>query len=223
MSDMIKVYICKFDDGAMLPENGIELLPRWRRRRYERLRYAPARMESLVAGLLWRYVMEKQGMPPDEPVKFLQAGKPIFTERDDMYFSLSHSGQYAMCAVSDQLVGADVQKVKPVHLSIARRLHFHERDWLAAWPPSEQTKAFFRIWVRKEAWVKAVSEDKLLAIDQVDVIHDLPGWHFTDYDLADGYLAAVCCRDKGAAAIIAVEPSMLGRPPSETESGSNKI
>ena len=218
---MIKVYICKFDDGAALPANGPELLPRWRRRRYERLRYAPARTESLAAGLLWRYVMEEQGLTPDEPVKFLQAGKPVFTERDNMFFSLSHSGQYAMVAVSDRQVGADVQKVKPVHLSIARRLNFRERDWLAAWPAPEQTKAFFRIWVRKEAWVKAVSEDRLLAIDQEDVMHDLPGWHFTDYDLADGYLAAVCCRDRGSAVMIAVDPGALGKspaaPPSETQ------
>lgn len=208
---MIKVYICKFDDGALLPENGAELLPRWRRRRYERLRYAPARTESMAAGLLWRYVMEKQGLPPEEPVRFLQAGKPVFAERDDMFFSLSHSGQYAMCAVSDRSVGADIQKIKPVHLSVARRLNFRERDWLADQPVPDQIRSFFRIWVRKEAWVKAMSDNKLLSIDQEDVMHELPGWHFTEYTLDDGYLAAICCQDKAAAALIDVAPDDLGR------------
>ncbi len=190
---MTKVYIFKYD-GA-LAEAGSELLPRWRRRRFERLRYAPARQESLAAGLLWRYAMALQGVQKEEPVRFLQAGKPVLAEREDLYFSLSHSGSYAMCAVSDREVGADVQKIKPVRLSVARRFHFGERDWLAEQPGEDQNRAFFRIWTRKEAWVKAVSRDVLLSLGQADVIHDLPGWYFAEYDLEDGYLAAVCARE----------------------------
>lgn len=175
-----------------LSEKEAELLPRWRRLRLERLRYAPARKASLGAGLLWRYVMERHGVSPEEPVRFLQAGKPVFAQREDVYFSLSHSGPYAMCAVSGQPVGADVQQVKPIHLSVARRFHFRERDWLAEQPQAEQTRAFFQIWTRKEAWVKAVSRDSLLSLDQEDVLHGAAGWRFEEYRLEEDYLAAVC-------------------------------
>ena len=191
---MTQAYIISYDAG-LFPESAPELLPRWRRRRYERLRYAPARQESLAAGLLWRYAIERHGLDPEEPVKFLQAGRPVFAEREDMFFSLSHSGRYALCAVSDRDVGADVQKIKPVHLSVARRLHFRERDWLAEQPPPEQNRAFFRIWARKEAWVKAVSRDRLLRLDQEDVMHDVPGWFFREYDLEGDHLAALCARE----------------------------
>ena len=201
---MTEVYIFKFDTVPM-PENAPELLPRWRRRRFERLRYAPARDESLAAGLLWRYVMERHGVDPEEPVRFLQAGKPVFARRKDLYFSLSHSRPYAMCAVSDHPVGADVQKIKPVHMSIARRLHFRERDWLAAQPTSEQTRSFFRIWARKEAWVKAVSRDELLSLAQEDVTRDIPGWHFTEYVPGQEHLAAVCAREGDIATVVTVE------------------
>ncbi len=177
-----------------MSEDKAALLPRWRRRRLERLRYAAAREASLSAGLLWRYAMEEHGVHPEEPVRFLQAGKPVFAQRDDMYFSLSHSGPYAMCAVSDQHIGVDVQQIKPVHLSVARRFHFRERDWLADQPQAEQNTAFFRIWARKEAWVKAVSHDQLLTLDQEDVIHGVNGWQFKEFPLEDGYLAAVCAR-----------------------------
>ena len=203
---MTEIYLFKYDIGSP-PENALELLPRWRRRRFERLRYAPARAESLAAGLLWRYVMERRGIDPEEPVKFLQAGKPVFAQREDVCFSLSHSGPYALCAVSDGQIGADVQKIKPVHLSIARRFHFRERDWLAAQPPQEQNRAFFRIWTRKEAWVKAVSHDRLLSLAEQDVMHDPDGWHFTEYDLDGEYLAAVCARDGDIAPLITVEPA----------------
>ncbi len=189
---MTEVFILKCGDP--LSEERAVLLPRWRRRRLERLRYAPAREASLGAGLLWRYVMERHGIHPEEPVRFLQAGKPVFAQRDDKHFSLSHSGPYALCAISDRRVGVDVQQIKPVHLSVARRFHFRERDWLAEQPHDEQQRAFFHIWTRKEAWVKAVSQDQLLGLDQEDVIHGPEGWQFDEYRLGDDYVAAVCAQ-----------------------------
>ena len=205
---MTEVYIFKFDTVPM-PENAPELLPRWRRRRYERLRYAPARQESLAVGLLWRYVMQLHGVEAEEPVKFLQAGKPVFARRQDLHFSLSHSGPYVMCAVSGREVGVDVQKLKSIHLSIARRLHFRERDWLAEQPPREQNRALFRIWTRKEAWVKATSQDELLSLAQEDVMHDLPGWHCFEYTLDEDFLAAVCTREETAPRLVVVEQRQL--------------
>ena len=190
---MTEVYILRYGEAAF-SENEAALLPRWRRRRLERLRYAPAREASLGAGLLWRFVMERHGVDPEEPVRFLQAGKPVFTQLEDVHFSLSHSGPYAMCAISDRPIGVDVQQIKPIHMSVARRFHFRERDWLAEQPQHEQQRAFFRIWTRKEAWVKAVSRDQLLNLDAADVRHGAPGWQFGEYRLEEEYLAAVCAR-----------------------------
>ena len=106
---MTEIFILK-NPAESLTEEGTYYLPRWRRRRMERLHYAPAREASLGAGLLWRYAVEKHGVEPEEPVRFLQAGKPVFARREDLHFSLSHSGPYAMCAISDHEIGADVQQ-----------------------------------------------------------------------------------------------------------------
>lgn len=190
---MTDVFVLK-NSSTPLADRHAELLPRWRRRRLERLRYAPAREASFSAGLLWRYVMEKHGLQPEEPVRFLQAGKPVFAEREDYYFSLSHSGPYAMCAISNNSVGVDIQRIKPVHMSVARRFHFRERDWLAEHDPNEQNHAFYELWTRKEAWVKATSKDQLLNLNEQDVIHGVDGWQFVEYSLEDEYMAAVCAR-----------------------------
>ncbi len=220
---MTEVYILKNDAAALPEEEASRLLPRWRRRRLERLRYAPAREASLGAGLLWRYVMERHGIHPEEPVRFLQAGKPVFAQRDDLHFSLSHSGPYAMCAISDQGVGVDIQQIKPVHMSIARRFHFKERDWLAEQPHEGQNHAFFRIWTRKEAWVKAVSHDQLLSLDEEDVIHGAPGWQFGEYQLEDEYVAAVCARQgEDLPTPVIVQPDDLLQALSETEATVTK-
>lgn len=203
---MTEVYVfCR--GGEPLSEEEAARLPRWRRERLESLRYPPARQESLCAGLLYAFALNRLGLSPHEPVSFLPAGKPVFAARNDLYFSLSHSGVYAVCAVSEKPIGADVQAVRPVKLSIARRLHPQERDWLSRQPQLEQTEAFFRLWTRKEAWVKAVSGPRTLSLSEADVIHRLPGWHFRDYALPEGFRAAVCAQETD----IPLRPYMVER------------
>lgn len=190
---MTEVYV--FDRGEEeLTEELFRYLPTWRRAKGESIRHPAARQESLSAGVVLGYGMMKRGLSLLEPVAYLPAGKPVFPALK-VHFSLSHSGRYAMCAMSDEPVGADVQQVRKVNLSMTRRFHIQERDWLGRFPPSEQPDAFFRLWTRKEAWIKAVSEDRTLTLSETDVIHRLPGWQFWDYELSHGYRAAVCARE----------------------------
>lgn len=190
---MTEVYV--FDRGdEPLPSEAALLLPPWRRERWDRLRSEAARQESLAVGLLFARAMARRGLPPGamDRVTVLPAGKPVLADRPDVWFSLSHSGRYALCAVGEGSVGADVQQVRDVKLTLARRLHPDERDWLSRQPAEEQTDAFFRLWTRKEAWVKAVSGDRMLSLAEADVIHRLPELRFREWLLPGGYRAAVC-------------------------------
>lgn len=207
MSKMTEVYV--FDRGEEdLAEELLRYLPPWRRIKGEAMRHPAARQESLSAGVVLGYGMMKRGLSILEPVEFLPAGKPVFSALD-LHFSLSHSGRYAMCAISDAPVGADVQQVRKVNLSVARRFHVRERDWLGQIPPEEQSDAFFRLWTRKEAWVKAVSRDRTLTLSEVDVIHRMPEWQFWDYELPFGYRAAVCAREESSKKSVLVTREQL--------------
>lgn len=198
---MTEVYVLDRGEES-LPESCLEGLPPWRRERTERLRNPAARQESLAAGLLLGYAMDRWGISPCEPVSVLPAGKPVFARRPEVHFSLSHSGRYAMCAISTQPVGVDVQQMRKVNLSIARRLHPGEREWLSAQPAAEQETAFFRLWSRKEAWVKAVSRERTLSLDETDVIHRVPELWFWDWELPGGYRAAVCAREENFRSVL---------------------
>ena len=192
---MTEVYV--LDRGEdILPESCFAELPPWRRERTERLRNPAARQESLAVGLLLGYAMEQWGLSLGEPVEVLPAGKPVFARRPEVYFSLSHSGRYAMCAISTRPVGVDVQQMRRVNLSVARRLHPGEQEWLGDQPEAERETAFFRLWSRKEAWVKAVSRERMLSLHETDVIHCLPELWFRDWELPGGYRAAVCAREE---------------------------
>ena len=203
-------------DGLAPPDDAAALLPAWRRERLDRLRRETARRESLCAGLLWRYAMTESGISPDEPVVTLPAGRPVFAGRDDVFFSLSHSGRYILCAVGASPLGADVQEPRTYRPSIERFLHPDERAYLAAVPPDERLAAFYRVWTRKEAWVKAVSRDSFLSIAERSVLddpvirNDPDALRFFDYTLPGGWPAAVCA---------ASEPSLRPVPPASLTGG----
>ena len=188
---MAELYV--FDrDGVTLPATAAVRLPSWRRETFDRLKNEKARQESLCAGLLFAYAMERRGLSRDAAVERLPAGRPVLADREGVFFSLSHSGRYVLCAVSGKAVGADVEEIRPVRISIARRFHPAERAWLESLPAEERDAALFRLWTRKEAWVKAVSGERVLSLAEADVIHPLSGWQFRDYTLPGGYAAAVC-------------------------------
>ncbi len=179
-----------------LPEALAERLPPWRRERFERIRRSEPRQESLCAGLLLSYALARSGVDPTSPVTLLPAGKPVLAGRDDAFFSLSHGGRFVLCAVSGGPVGADVERVRPAQLSVARRFHPDERAWLEAQPEAAREDALFRLWTRKEAWIKAVSADRVLRLDETNVLGPLPGLTFRDYVLPEGHRAALCATDE---------------------------
>lgn len=191
---MLKLYYAyrpKTERAAL-----IERLPLWRRENLSRLKNESARLSSLGAGLLWRRVMEENGLDPFRPVRLLEAGKPVF-EQGDAWFSLSHSDEICLCALSDASVGADVQELRPAKLSIARRFCPAERERLEALAPEEQSRALIALWARKEAWVKAVSAERFVALDEYDVTTD-GLWTFSDFCI-DGCCAAACGRETATA------------------------
>ena len=181
--------------GEPFSEALAKKLPPWRQERLAALKNPTARQESLCAGLLLACALERHGLDPALPVALLPAGKPVFSGRANAFFSLSHSGRYVLCAISDRPVGADVQQMRPVNPSIWRRFHPDEQAWLSMLPEQERQAGLFRLWTRKEAWVKAVSADRVLSLSEADVIHGLQGLRFRDYAPPGGYAAAICGAD----------------------------
>jgi 4'-phosphopantetheinyl transferase len=100
-------------------------------------------------------------------------GKPRLADHPSVHFSLSHSGDRAVLAASEQReIGIDIERVRPLdHLDLARR-YFHPNEASAiegVKAPGEQLLAFFRIWTLKEAVVKAIGKGLSIPLDTFDV------------------------------------------------------
>lgn len=86
-------------------------------------------------------------------------GKPFFPEYPNVHFNLSHSGNFVVCAVSDHLVGVDIEQANRVNLELAKRFfHTGELRWLLSLPEEEQKKASCDLWSIKESYMKYIGK-----------------------------------------------------------------
>lgn len=136
-----------------------------------------------------------------------QRGKPSLPSAKP--FNLSHSGDYAVLAVSSGSVGVDLERIRPidwVKIS-ARFFHPFERAFLAE--SADPQAAFFWIWTLKESYLKAeglgfsVSPARfsiLPAGETNAVMSGETGYRFRRFSSIPGYCLSLCC----------IEPDIAG-------------
>lgn len=122
-------------------------------------------------------------------------GKPYF-ENIPLFFSLSHSGEYVLCAVSSREVGADIQKIQPSDVMKLARRFFSEPEFCAlecCESDREQQGLFFGLWSRKEAYGKLTGEG-IAAVLGRDMRDTDAKWdvEWMDVSPPEGYAMAVC-------------------------------
>ena len=163
-------------DAADAPRAALEgLLAEDERARAERFifardqgRYAVARGRLRV--LLGHYLGVE---PAAVELAYGARGKPHLAAATGLEFNVAHSGDLVLYAVTRaRAVGVDVEAERPQladELTARRFFSPSEVAALLALPPAGRHAAFFRIWTRKEAYVKARGDGLSLPLDSFDV------------------------------------------------------
>lgn len=150
--------ICWYCDVRPLADptlfsRGMLLLP-WNERREQVMRFCfeKDRRLCLGAGLLLAYALRQAGAS-DLNLRRLSNGKPMLANDPNIHFNLSHSGTLAVCAVSNQPVGVDVETQQNMDPGIAAMCFQPiEQEWINQ--ADDQCRAFTRLWTRKESYLK---------------------------------------------------------------------
>lgn len=119
----------------------LPLLPPNRREKALACPLEEDRLQSMGAGLLLYHVL---GVRKDEDIVYNEHGAPRLRGGTPC-FSLSHSGDYALLAVSPVPVGADIQKIRPVRPGLFARMAAEGEEGLD----------YFTLFTCKEAMMKA--------------------------------------------------------------------
>ena len=176
-------------------------LPSWRRAKCDALAFAADRYRSAAAWMLARRLLAERGIRADGLAVTEDAfGRPVFDPSVGIAFSLSHSGGRVMAAVADGPIGCDVEKVGAFRPDVAAEcLTADELAAVLAFPEGEaRGRAFTRLWVRKESYVKALGRGLSMDLKSFSALDGATpaGWRFTDHGFADGHLGCDC-RIKG--------------------------
>ena len=175
-------------------------LPEHRQRQVLACRQESDRVRTAGAAWLLQFALQREGIPLSQQ-RFTENpwGKPLLTNRSDIHVSLSHSGHWAVCAVSNVPVGVDVEQPRCT-LRIAKRF-FHPEEL------TETDPVFLtRLWTAKEAFVKALGRGLTIPLDSFIVrltptqaelcqsYSSLP-YRFHEYQLDDSLLS-LCTVDE---------------------------
>ena len=142
-------------------------IPPWRRAYILRYRQVGDRRLSLGVWRLMERMLAARGFQARD-VAVDANGKPYL---DGVFFSLSHAGDLALCAVSDAPVGCDIERVKEAPLELAPRVFRPgERAYLrAARDPDQARRRFFTLWTLKESYLKMTGEGLRLPPERLEV------------------------------------------------------
>ncbi len=177
------------DIGALELQSAAFPLSAYRRERLGSVRSPLARRQGIGAELLLCRELEALGLKTPPELITEADGKPRL-RGGELFFSLSHSGPWALCAVSDRELGADIQERKPCSEKLARRFFApEERDALLSAP--DRDEAFTRIWALKESYSKALGLGLKLPLESFSVFSLPEPWRLWSRTEA-GFCAAVC-------------------------------
>ncbi len=153
-----------------------------RREKTLKLKNDGDRRRSLGAELLLEKVTGSCGY------SLTENGKPYFPD-SGVFFSLAHCGDYALCAVSDQPVGADIELARTGPLRLAERFFLADEAELVRSSQSPGDE-FCRLWTLKESYIKA-ADLRLGDVRSFSVVQGVEGFRF--HSLRYGRYHIGCC------------------------------
>lgn len=134
----------------------------------DRFRFEDDKKRTVAGEMLARKAIAEWCDVSAESIVFdkTETGKP-FVKGLPVEFNISHSGDMVVCVVDDKPVGIDIEKIRPIDLTIAKRICTdEERVYLFNHTPAEQDftyttdqnilTRFFELWTAKEAYGKCL-------------------------------------------------------------------
>lgn len=210
---MVEIYGININES--LGMNNIQSLIKHispaRRERAMRLYRIQDSYRSVLGEILVRYaICYKSGCLNKEiEMRFTTGQKPKLLFPTDLFFNISHSGDWVVCALSSNTVGVDVEYMQKVNLQIAKSFFSSSEYRFILNQDSEEEfqKRFYRVWTLKESYVKADGRGLLLPMKSFSILFDedcifvdtenrLKNCNFKTFQIGDDYIAAVCSVEK---------------------------
>ena len=142
----------------------------YRKKRIDSYRDENDKRLCLGTGIVLSYAVAKAGLNEAElEYAKKESGMPYFKNKSDFHFSLSHSLERAMCAVSENPIGCDVEVF------------------------SEEADKDIAGWTRIESYAKATDTPLAYLMGNKGSMDS--AYKFHGFERSDGYVYTVCAKE----------------------------
>lgn len=143
---MLKVYLAKI---SSYKEELLNSLNEEELAKVNRLKKEDDRIRKVLSILLLKYVLTNNSIL-NQALIYNDYGKPYLKD-NNLFFNISHSNEYVVCALSDQEVGVDIEKVRPKNdLVISKCFSPSEQEYIV------DDSDFTKVWTLKESYIKNI-------------------------------------------------------------------
>ena len=171
-----------------------------------------ARCKASIRMILSEYLTSR---PAEIEILADPCGKPCAAGAS-IHFNISHSGSFALIAVSGVPVGVDMEHLSATCSASEELINFIcsglEADALKSLTPTARKRAFYRLWTKKESYCKAIGTGiaRNLAMLHLstgpgclteritDTAQMTPPYYIHELALLDDYMGCVCTPSPGA-------------------------
>lgn len=142
-------------------------------------------------------------------LKYNPYGKPYLVDYPEIFFNLSHSDNWIVCAISDREIGIDVEQIRDIScmpaivekmFSPSERMQVMDLEGFAG------LDMFFSVWTLKESFVKYLGRGFSLPFHTFSISESAGEYQvtwakkdndckFQLWDKPPGYKIALCCEE----------------------------
>lgn len=120
-------------------------------------------------------------------------GKPYINNGSE--FNISHSGDTVIVAFGEKPIGIDIEQIKPIDIkSVSHFFHPIEINFINN--AFDCTEAFYKVWTRKEAYLKAKGVGMIENLNRTNclphIISDETQWKLETLNMLEGYQISIC-------------------------------
>lgn len=138
-------------------EENIHKLPQIRQQKANKYKFLKDKRLSVGVYLLLAKALDKYNLKiTNYEFKYENNGKP-FLSGCPLHFSLSHSGDLVAVAISDDVIGVDIQETRDFDIKLTEMV-FNDNDRVYFEKSNNKKQAFYKIWTHKESYIKMTGE-----------------------------------------------------------------
>lgn len=195
---MNKIYICNIKDlyNEELYKLAYSKISTERKNKVDSLGVYNDKCLNIVSELLVKKITNNSN------IIYNEYGKP-YVENNSIYYNVSHSKEYVICATSDDEVGCDIEFIKDVNINVAKR-YFCFEEYQTIIKQDDILDTFYKYWVLKESFIKNIGlglkqrlDSFCIDLDSLTVKQNINNnnYYFHLYEL-DNYKYAICLLNK---------------------------